>query len=193
MFNLSKLQVRTATEADSFCFSDALDLLNRTQGVGLFKLDYIQSRLNSQNSIFVAAFYGNELVGAASTRVYDPKEGAEYMLFGDESRRFLEGGKCGWMETSSVREDLQGFGIGKALIEYRLAWLKKQNCARAVGVSWVSGLKHTSEHAFRATGFEQIDEVLGFYRASSVRLGFLCPVCGEPPCECAARLFAKEL
>lgn len=45
---------------------------------------------------------------------------------------------------------------------------------------------------YSANGYAARRDIPGFYGASSVQLGAVCPYCGDPPCRCAARVFVKE-
>jgi GNAT superfamily N-acetyltransferase len=97
------------------------------------------------------------------------------------------------METASVTESLQGQGIGQELARHRIRWLGEAGCTAVIGVSWESGLANTSDRVFRKLGFERLAQVKGFYADDSVCRGFICPVCGSPPCRCSASLFVKYI
>ena len=46
---------------------------------------------------------------------------------------------------------------------------------------------------YRANGYAPHRDIPGFYGAYSLRLGAVCPYCGDPPCRCAARVLVKRL
>lgn len=188
---MSGLAVRRLTMDDKARFPGALELLNRTQGRDLFRPEYLDQRTESPTSYVAAAFDGDELVGLGDSEIitnydyYLPFEPKIYEQLGDR--------KVGSFSTLAIVETRQGRGIGQAISHDRLTWLKAQCCHVVLGVSWVSGLPHTSNRVFEKLGFRAVRRVGDFYHASSLKEPFVCPGCGDPPCTCAAILYRLEL
>ena len=167
-----------------------LVLLNRTQGEGLFKANYLKERLDDPDSMVIAALRGDELVGIASAHLITQFD--YYLPFDSELPQELSGKRVASLNTSSVVEALQGCGIGRRLMEMRVDWVQSLRCDVAVGVSWVSGRSHTSEGTFRGAGFRSVARVENFYRLMSLEAPFDCPGCRKQPCACAAILFRRD-
>jgi GNAT superfamily N-acetyltransferase len=189
MFNFDEISLKRLHEVDPQYLSEGLALLNRTQGLGLFAPSYLEAQM--PNRYIVAAFWGERLIGLGKAEIIENFD--YYLPFVSDVYAQLEGKKVGSFSTLSIVEDLQGKGIGQIIGRNRIEWLKSQNCDVAFGVSWVSGLKNTSDRVFERLGFKAIRKVEGFYEKSSLLDPFICPGCGDPPCTCAAILYKIDL
>lgn len=190
-FALDDLDVRHMTVADRPFFRAALDLLNRTQGRDLFGPSYLDERTASPLNLVLGAFRGDEIVGVGVAELISSYD--YYLPFQPGIHEELAGKVVGSFSTLCVHESLQGQGIGYRLSQRRLAWLRSKGCDVVFGVSWVSGLAHTSDRLFERLGFQAIRRVERFYYRSSLERPFVCPGCGEPPCTCAAILYKLKL
>ncbi len=166
---------------------EALNMMNRTQGEGLFNEYYLIKKANSSDAIILCAFLNNKLVSVGGAEIIDNFE--YYKPFENNIVERLKGKKVGSLSTLCVREDLQGKGIGQTMIKKYLDWLKNRRCDLVLGVSWSSGLSHTSNRVFQKLGFRAIKEVKEFYKEDAIKHPFDCPGCKTQPCVCAAVLY----
>ena len=72
-------------------------------------------------------------------------------------------------------------------------WLENQGCGLVLGVSWASGLPHTSNRVFEKLEFRAVNSVKQFYREGAIEHPFECPGCKIRPCEYSAILYDYEL
>jgi len=168
----------------------ALQLLNRTQGNGLFGPDYLEKRLDDPEKLVLAAFLDQTLVGISVVEII--REFDYYLPFEPAIAEELSRQLVGAFTTLSVLESFQGKGIGQLLSQRRVEWLVEKKCNVAVGVSWVSGLAHTSNRTFERAGFRAVKRLNDFYRLSSLEKPFDCPGCHKIPCTCAAIFYRKD-
>lgn len=175
-----------ATHAPLFPSCHAL--VNRTQGENLVTADYFAKATSNPEQFLVLALLKGELIGVASARQLSSDRFAYYAPFGKKVVELFQRHRVGSMDSASVQEQWQGQGIGSELGRRRVAWLESVGCNAIVGISWESGLPHTSERVFLRLGFERFARVPDFYIAMSLERGMICPVCGPPPCHCAASL-----
>jgi GNAT superfamily N-acetyltransferase len=182
---------RQITPEDSACFNDALELLNRTQGRDLFNSTYMHRRTSDPLSFVVGAFYDELLMAVGVAQVLHEFE--FYLPFDSNIVTNLSDKVVGSFSTLCVHESMQGKGVGQKLSQMRLEWLKERDCDVIVGISWVSGLPHTSNRVFEKMGFAQVGQVEQFFFNSSIENPFQCPGCGEPPCTCSATMYRLEL
>lgn len=185
------LTYRQLKSEDFHLFDAGLELLNRTQGRDLFGHDYLTQRTSDLHSLVVAAFDHQALIGLGVAQVIFSCE--YYLPFNPNMRSELDGAKLGSFSTLCIHENHQGKGIGQALSRLRLQWLKDNECEVILGISWVSGLKHTSNRVFEKMGFKKVNEVENFFYSSSETNPFVCPACGEPPCTCNAIMYQLDL
>lgn len=185
------ITIRDLTTHDEKYFSDGIELLNRTQGRDLFSKDYLHQKTNDPNAKIFAAFDGDILISLGIAQIIDNYD--YYLPFVPEIYEQFKNKKVGSFSTLCTHEDYQGQGIGKKISHKRLAWLKDQKCDVIVGVSWVSGLSHTSDRVFEKVGFKAIKRVDKFYINQSIEHPFDCPGCKIAPCQCSAILYKMDL
>ncbi len=157
----------------------------------MFAPSFLDERVADEKSLVVAAFVAQRLVGIGVAQLIDRFE--YYKPFDPNIERELNAKKIGSFSTLSVEEPFQGQGIGQRISEMRLAWLRSRSCDVIVGVSWVSGLAHTSDRVFQRMGFRAVKRVDGFYVAQSREKPFDCPGCKTLPCACAAVMYRLDL
>lgn len=183
--------IQELTITDQACFDEALDLLNRTQGVGLFKMDYLTKSIEDPDSYVTAIFDENKIIAISIAKVID--EFSFYEPFVPDISETLAKKTVGSFSTLCVSEEYQGKGLGMRLSLERLRWLKERNCEVIVGVSWVSGKENNSARLFEKVGFEKVKQVDDFFYESSLKNPFICPSCGNPPCKCPAILYRLNI
>jgi GNAT superfamily N-acetyltransferase len=192
---IQKLQIIRAESGHLSLLPKFLALVERTQGKGIFEPDYfVRCASGEGDRLLLIALLEGKLAGVATARVLPENDFDYYVPFGKEAVEHLfQQHRVGSLETASVTESLQGKGIGQELARHRIRWLSEAGCTAMIGVSWESGLANTSDRVFKKLGFKHLSQVKGFYADDSVRRGFICPVCGSPPCRCSASLYVKYI
>lgn len=184
------ISLRPLTAKDHNFFSAGVELLNRTQGRGLFADDYLTLRTGDPDSYVIAAFHNNEIVGIGVSQIIENLD--YYLPFEPNIKTILKDKIIGKFSTLCVREDWQGKGLGQQISHERLKWLKTRKCDVILGVSWISGLKHTSDRVFEKMGFRVVKKVEDFYLVSPFHVSFDCPACSKTPCQCPVALYMWE-
>lgn len=184
-------QISELHESNSDVLNELLELLARTQGRGVYSLAFLEDRVNSSESSVFVGKYNGRLVSVGCAELLNSLD--YYLPFDENIKERLEGVKIGSLSTLSVHEEFQGRGIGQKVTKARLSWLKEKGCECVLGVSWVSGLLHTSKRVFEKLGFRYVNEVESFYREEAIKNPFDCPGCRVQPCECSAILFELKL
>jgi GNAT superfamily N-acetyltransferase len=187
-----KIQIIRAGPGHSSLLPECLALVDRTQGKGIITLDYLERCASESDKLLLLALLDGSLAGVAAARVV-PQDGFDYYLpFGREAVLDLfQHYRVGLMSLASVVEPLQGQGIGQELTRHRIQWMNDAGCTAQIAVSWRSGLTHTSDRVFTKLGFKCLSQVEGFYREDSTQRGWICPVCGSPPCRCSASFYIR--
>ncbi len=180
------------TDPDSPLLTQARDLLERTQGRNVCTLDYLKTAANSGDELFLIGMMHGKLIAAAVAKVLRG-DFEYYRPFGDRFLIDWARHSVGSLSILSVAEGHRGEGYGQLLGHARLRWLKSKGCDKAVGVSWMSGLAESSARVFEKIGMTQVALVTDFYVKFSVKIDLQCPVCGKPPCYCAAALYERTL
>ncbi|MFY7991754.1 MAG: GNAT family N-acetyltransferase [Bacteriovoracaceae bacterium] len=186
-----ELIIRQITTQDRACFPDGIELLNRTQGRDLFASHYLDERTNDPLSYVVGAFHGELLMGLGVAQILHHFE--YYLPFDPHIVSELEHKIVGSFSTLCMHESLQGKGIGQKISVERMKWLKSHHCEVVLGISWVSGLAHTSNRVFEKFGFKPVKQLDDFFYNPSLKNPFECPTCGNPPCTCPAILYRLDI
>jgi hypothetical protein len=127
---IQKIQIIRAGPGHSSLFPECLALVDRTQGKGIFALDYFERCTSDSDKLILLALLDGSLVGVAGARVL-PQDGFDYYLpFGREVVLHLfQHHRVGLMSTASVVEALQGQGIGQELTRRRIQWMNDATAA----------------------------------------------------------------
>ena len=182
------IQLRPLKLADQALFPEAVRLLNRTQGEGLFKPDYLEQLVSRDDAVVIAAFEMSKIIGLGVAQIINNFD--YYLRFDPQVNERFKDLKVGSFSTLCFQEGYRGQGLGQKIGQARLQWLQEQACDVVVGVSWLSGLAHTSDRVFQKLGFTPVAVVENFYLADTY---FVCPACQKPPCVCSAQMYRKQL
>ena len=185
------IKIRPLSVADQALLATALDLLNRTQGDGLFEPDYLTKRIGDPRQLVLGAIDSDLLVGVAVAELIDNFD--YYLPFDPGIVLKMAHKKVASFTTMSVQEEYQGRGIGRLLSVQRLEWARKNGCTEVLGVSWESGKPGTSRRTFEGAGFRAVARVPDFYVESSKLKPFNCPGCQRQPCKCSAIFYRLDL
>jgi GNAT superfamily N-acetyltransferase len=147
--------------------------------------------VNDSNNVIVGAFEQYKLIGLGVAQIITNFEW--YLPFDPNITMELAQKKVASFSTLAVNEAYQGKGIGQEISRMRLAWVKDHKCEVILGVSWVSGLSHTSDRVFEKMGFKAIKKLDNFFVELSLKNPFDCPGCKNAPCTCAAILYRRDL
>jgi GNAT superfamily N-acetyltransferase len=192
MSSNNQLQILKADARHASFFPQCVALVDRTQGTNVFAKDYFHQCISNPDRVLILAVLGDELIGVATARRLSSEGSSYYAPFGTEALALFQRNCVGSLECASVQESWQGRGVGRQLAQRRMTWLAEQGCNAIVGIAWESGLQHTSDRVFLRLGFERLAQAKDFYFGISVQRGFICPVCGPPPCRCSASLYVKK-
>jgi GNAT superfamily N-acetyltransferase len=190
---IQKVQIVRADLRHALFFPECMALVDRTQGKGILGSDYFERCARESDRLLLLALLDDALVGLAGARVLSKDDFDYYLPFGREAvLELFQLHRVGVMSTASVVEPMQGQGIGQALTRRRIQWMNESGCSVQIAVSWASGLPHTSDRVFAKLGFKHLSRVDGFYEKDSAQRGWICPVCGSPPCRCSASLYLRH-
>lgn len=172
---------------------DAAALLNTALGDG-FTADVLHA-MRAEDSILVRAESDGRLLGAATAHVLD--DAARTRLSGRLATAGfpapdLTGLRVGELKASAVVPAARGRGLGTALVQARLEFLRSVGCEYVTVASWVStDPAHSSLGLLERAGFTRAARIRGFWSKGSFT-EFPCPDCGAA-CLCTAVILVKDL
>jgi len=98
----------------------------------------------------------------------------------------------GVVASVAVRQDCQRRGIGTALVRKIIQYFDDQNITQAILLGWMAPDGVPIAGIARAMGFAEKAVIPEYWRDDSLSRGYLCPVCGHPPCRCSAALYVRH-
>jgi GNAT superfamily N-acetyltransferase len=185
------IRIEEITNPEHPLIPEFLNIMWETQGINVGTLEGVKFSAESPKSLLLFAFFNDQLIGGAIAKVLD-KDLEYYRPFSEDVYQKIMHSSTGSLSMMGLLPEFQGRGFGQILARQRLEWLRSQGCNVFVGISWVSGLAHTSNRVFEKMGFKAINQIDNFFAESSVEMNLICPVCGEPPCNCPGILYFKE-
>lgn len=159
-------------------------LLNEALG-DIHSVEMIAEELADEGAVVVGIWAGAKLVGAASAYLageYETESLAEVWPAGVPAPPT----PLGMLESAALLPAWRGRGLGRAMVERRVAWLADKG-ARAVGAyCWESEAERRSRPVLEAVGFEPVGVVKNLWE------GTTCPYCGNS-CRCDAMIELLKL
>ncbi|MDR0309784.1 MAG: hypothetical protein LBH88_03395 [Candidatus Methanoplasma sp.] len=163
--------------------------------------DYLSEKdfsetIESDSAFCKAVTYDGQFAGFAICQVFGPDNVDDMLRLPDSPERdyFLSKDRIGLFDSTAIRKDLQGLGIGTeiAMACYDKFVSKRTDVICAMAWKRVYGTINV-EGVLRKMGMTPYLEILGYWnRMVDSRGGHDCPVCGRP-CKCSAVLYRREM
>jgi GNAT superfamily N-acetyltransferase len=158
----------------------------------------VELRGAGDGAFFVAASPGGEVVGAADALCIHGSALLDCGVVG--FRRVQEevlhlGGGCarfGLLQNVVVSPEWRCRGLGAALLDARLSWLRQMGAGLAYSFAWRTPQGCPASGLLTRAGFRRVREIPDFYLADGLANGYVCPFCGFA-CRCAAVLYVRPL
>ncbi len=97
----------------------------------------------------------------------------------------------GILRGCAIHKDAKGQGIMSETMGHTVRRLTKERCRVQCALAWRGeGGVHFYD-IFKEQDFTLRREFPDYWMEESLREGYSCPECGQPPCECSALLFVR--
>lgn len=187
--------IRAARPGDAGAVAD---IYCATLGSGYTTAHAVREEIAGRTrNIYVVAEAGGQVVGAANAMWVERPEVLDLGAVGfhDVQREVLELGRdslrFGLLENVGVLPEHRGRGIGLALLEARLEWLRGQQVGAAYSFAWRTPVGCPAGPLLERAGFQRIRELPDFYLEDGLANGYGCPYCGRE-CHCSAVLYFRK-
>ena len=106
-----------------------------------------------------------------------------------------DGGSVLHIRQLAVKASHRRGGVATRLLQRVEREGRARGASLALVYAWLPAGKAEPESVpfYGANGYGARRDIPGFYGPSSVRLGAVCPYCGDPPCRCTARVLVRQL
>lgn len=110
----------------------------------------------------------------------------EILALGEGCPRF------GLLQNVAVARDWRSRGLGAALLDARMGWLRQRGAGLVYSFAWHTPEGCPASGLLTRAGFRRVREIPNFYLADGLANGYVCPFCGVA-CRCAAVLYVRSL
>ena len=177
------------SNSPSDLFRQATDLIHSCEGPAACSQRHLEQCTRAEDAIAVGAFVRGRLVGIATAQAQDTKD---WIKRHAELRDWKDEDFVGVLVHVSVHPEFRGLGIGSALRDRRLDFLRQIGSPVAVALAWLNGGTHTSVPLLEAAGFRRLATIDAYYREAFRAAKQPCLVCGAE-CQCSAALYGLRL
>ncbi len=172
----------------------AVDIIDSELGKDYIRIDELSNLLEDQSYTCLVSLVDDIPVGIAIGCVKNRNEALSYLRIQEtDCPSYVKiADKIGVVKTIAVRKDYQGRGIGSKLVEN----LEKQLTRDAnvlSSVAWKHGETVNIANVLERHEYKMYKEIPDYWKEDSLREGFFCPVCKEPPCTCSAVIYFKSV
>lgn len=181
--------VRSAKVSD---FGTITKIADEELGKDYITEDFLREILDEKESTFcVVAFNkkSNKVVGFGIGK----KAEYEDILDITRSREIKElkfEKEIGFLKTIAVDNQHQKLGIGSMIVEKMMAILKEEGICSFISTAWKHAGIINIASVLEKHGFYNVLELPNYWYESSIKEGFMCPMCGNP-CHCSCVIYIK--
>ncbi|HZJ89535.1 MAG TPA: GNAT family N-acetyltransferase [Bacilli bacterium] len=108
-------------------------------------------------------------------------------------RQLLVSESYAYLKSTAVDKNYKGQSIGTQLVEATIEGFRALNVSTLFSTAWKSAKGTNMQGIFESLQFNEAYEIENYWREDSILKKYNCPVCGEPPCECSAVIYARFL
>lgn len=97
------------------------------------------------------------------------------------------------IETLAVSKNYQNKGYGSILLNNTIKIIRSQSIKNIFYKGWLEGPNHFFIDKIKSLGFQKIKTIRNYWKKQSIEEGFICDLCGAPPCKCTLNLYQLTL
>lgn len=171
-------------------FSAVLKICNEQFGLGFLSAELLASYLDHSSKYCHVVLLDEEVIGFSLMEISDCALVAKKMKQAEAwfLNYFGAYDKIGYRSLTAVAKKFERKGVASFLVEQGLIFLADK-VKVAVCDAWKSEHTHIGSILDR-NNCEALKEVPYFWTTESIQQNYHCSVCGAPPCECTAVIYA---
>ena len=174
-----------------------LEIADNELGKDYLEEEELEKALDSNNDFYslIAVGKSEEVLGYLNFEIQDKEAVDDYLKIPREEYPFTlkDFERVGAIKTGSVKKDYQGRGIGTELNNEVISELQEKKINIVYTIGWIKNGKAAISGIMDRMGFEKVKELNDYWKEESLKQGYCCSACGEPPCNCSAALFVKKI
>lgn len=93
-------------------------------------------------------------------------------------------------KSTAIHPEFAGRGFGQKFIRYTTGRTEKR-CDGILSFNWKRHNKVSMEGILQTIGMKVLAEIPDYWHDDSLKYGYQCPECGQPPCHCTAVVYCN--
>lgn len=108
-------------------------------------------------------------------------------------RALIYSERIGVIKTVAVDKKYQGYGIGREIVKDCFNELLQKQVQSMFSIAWKNNEKTNIHGILTGLGFKELIEIPKYWSEDSMKKEYICPVCGQPPCQCSAVIYTQSI
>ncbi|BDS10005.1 diaminopimelate decarboxylase [Aureispira anguillae] len=171
--------------------SAILEICKTQFGADFLSPSLLNCYLQDKNKFCHVVEHNNQVIGFSLMEIASRKEVAQKMK-GEQawfSAYFEAYDQVGYRSLTAVAQNFEGNGVASFLVQKGLEFLSHK-VELVVCDAWKSEATHIGSILER-NGCIAVKEIPNFWTEESLREHYHCTICGPPPCQCTAVIYAR--
>jgi len=171
-------------------FDEIVAISDLQFGSSYIQMDQITARLEKVNDIGISITVNQRLLGFALSERTTPNRlnAILHQSEIDVIDYFKNSNVITWIDTIAVSPEAIGKGLGKKMIQ-NLMPISKNKGEAVLSVVWEHKKGNPLATIYEHLGFERLQYIPNYWSADSLKKGYSCLYCGNPPCQCSAIIY----
>ncbi|MBD79021.1 MAG: hypothetical protein CL840_08890 [Crocinitomicaceae bacterium] len=170
-----------------------IELADSSFGKNYLTKNELQYYSHDPNSKLVIESNNDELIGFSVLQILKTDELKQELYADPEwvNQEFGNYSNIGYRKMTAVVDEHRSKGIARCLFDLGEAWLKEKVDV-IVSAAWTKNDETPFSPLLESKGFVHLKTVRNYWKEDSLKRGFICPVCGDPPCLCDAKIYSLK-
>lgn len=177
-------------------FPTVISISDEVLGKDYLTIDSLRKAIDDENHFAEAAVTDkNEIIGFYLGKIIDSHELQKSLHIPEEEfpNPLKYSNRIGLIQVVAVKSEYHNRGVGTALIEKCLSHFDRNKVTSMCTVGWRSLEGVNIEGIVKNQNFKRYKEFKDYWKEDSIKSGYICHDCGEPPCKCSAIIYLKFL
>lgn len=186
-YQFIKIDIRKMT-VDDVC--KVIKIADGELGVGyLGSLDITPDKSEGENYCRLVALSKSKIIGFCLCEYVDIDRLNNKYHIENVPNWIRKGDMICMIKTVAVDKEWQGRGVAETLLDEVFVKMKEHGIKVMTSIGWVKEGHTNIGHLLEKKGMKSAGIIENYWKEDSINTGFICPVCGEPPCKCSAEIF----
>ena len=171
---------------------DIYTISNTQLGDNYLSKKELTTCINNKNTIGIVALQNKCIVGFALGHFFNINAISDF-IFEDQNwfiNYLKNASTIAILKTFAVHENYSKKGVGGALVQ-NIAQLLTTKSDKLIAVAWKQNQTRKNITILEKSGLIKQIEIKEYWKKDSIKKGYCCAICGNPPCMCNALIYTN--